>query len=60
MTIIGTMKGHDCMDNYENEEIIQELTDLIMDGATDEMILEHGFSPEQIEEAHVNYLTLYF
>ena len=54
------MKGHDCMDNYENEEIIQELTDLIMDGATDELILEHGFSPEQIEEAHVNYLTLYF
>lgn len=45
----------------ENGEIpIEELTDLIADGATDEMLLESGFTSEQIEAAHINYLALYF
>lgn len=54
-----SMKGRANM-GYENEKIIQKLIDLIIDGVSDESLMDSGFTSEQIEAAHINYLALYF
>jgi hypothetical protein len=56
------MKGGNYMidDTLSHEEIIQLLTDRILDGDTDINIKSDGFLDSDIEEAHLNCLALYF
>lgn len=59
MTKIGKKKGCELM-NYETERLIQELTELILDGVSEKYLLEQGYPPEAVEAAIINYLALYF
>lgn len=47
-------------DDLSHEETIQLITDKILDGASDDELLNDGFTEIQIEEAHLECLSIYF
>lgn len=47
------------INNLSHEDIIQFLTDRILDGETDVNLKNEGFSDSDVEEAHIYCLALY-
>lgn len=47
-------------DDLSHEEIIQLIVDRILDGASDNDLMNDGFTESQIEEGHLYCLSIYF